>query len=389
MSTVWKTIAGFRDRTCGWSLNRQRWMRQYVCAFRLLLLSQAACLALGLWIECQLVNSLDAVKSETALDVPTPDENSHAVADSNVARTFDVSAAAMKIMGFLWIAALQAAAAYLVLSGVFTEAARTQLAATGESLKRQKDLLRTRDAVIFGLAKLAESRDPETGNHLERIVLYSTRLAAALQRHPSYRSDVTSTFVKLIGISAALHDIGKVGVRDSVLLKPERLNRSERASMELHAEIGGKCIRDIEVRLGSSNFLQMASQIALSHHERWDGTGYPKGLSGNDIPLAARIVAVCDVYDALSARRIYKSRLPHEQCIQLIRDGAGSHFDPEIVEAFLKIHSEFREIASRYAVPAAKQETCETDLASEEPEVFVPVTDTELIPAYSAELLPS
>ena len=136
------------------------------------------------------------------------------------------------------------------------------------SLERYSDLLRTRDAVIFGLARLAESRDPETGDHLERVALYATRLASALRRDPRYRGQLTSSFVKLIGISSALHDIGKVGVEDSILLKPGELEEAERRMMQLHAEIGGKCVCEIESRLGRSNFLQMAREIAFCHHER-------------------------------------------------------------------------------------------------------------------------
>ncbi len=115
--------------------------------------------------------------------------------------------------------------------------------------------------------------------------------------------------------------------------------------MQLHATIGGQCVRDIEARLGNSNFLQMAREIALCHHERWDGTGYPKRLAGNKIPLAARIVAIADVYDALSNRRVYKEAFPHEKCVEIIKDGAGKSFDPEIVAVFLELQSEFREIA--------------------------------------------
>jgi HD-GYP domain-containing protein (c-di-GMP phosphodiesterase class II) len=189
------------------------------------------------------------------------------------------------------------------------------------------------------------------------LPLYSTRLATALQWRSGYHSRINSTFVRLIGISAALHDIGKVGVEDSVLLKPGPLTKTERVLMESHAEIGGKCIRDIELRLGSSNFLQMAREIAISHHERWDGGGYPRALCGEEIPLSARIVAVCDVYDALSTRRVYKAGLAHEKCVEIIREGAGSQFDPEIVHAFQDIQEEFREIALHYVDSAEERPT--------------------------------
>ena len=250
-------------------------------------------------------------------------------------------------IAFLWITTLQAVVAYLVLSRVRTEVSRKENLAVDESFRRRNDLVRTRDAVIFGLAKLAESRDPETGNHLERISLYSTQMAKALRHHPRYRDQVPVSFVKLIGISSALHDIGKVGIQDSVLLKPGKLTEQEMCQMQRHSEIGGRCVRDIELRLGGSNFLQMARQIALAHHERWDGSGYPNGLIGESIPLAARIVAIADVYDALTSKRVYKKAYSHERSVAMIREGAGSQFDAGLVDVFLRIQNEFRDIARR------------------------------------------
>ena len=214
-------------------------------------------------------------------------------------------------------------------------------------------MLRTRDAVIFGLAKLAESRDPETGDHLERISLYTTRLATALRPYPKYQRIVTPTFIRLLGISSVLHDIGKVGLEDTVLLKPGRLTEAERKQMQQHTLVAGDCLKEIEQRLGASNFLQTAREIALHHHERWDGTGYPTGLAGEAIPLVARIVSIADVYDALRSKRVYKDAFPHEDCVRAIRDGAGTQFDPHLVEVFLEIESEFGAIARRFANEAA------------------------------------
>ena len=236
------------------------------------------------------------------------------------------------------------------------------------SLQRYNDLLRTRDAVIFGLAKLTESRDRATGNHLERIAVYSTRLAIALRRNPCYRRELTSAFVKLIGISSALHDIGKVGIEDSILLKPGELEERERLVMETHAVIGGKFIREIESQLGRSNFLQIAREIAFCHHERWDGSGYPKGLAGEEIPLAARIVAVVNVYDALATRRVYKAAFPHRKCVELIRAEAGKQFDPAIVDAFLEVEAEFQGIAQRCR-DAGEAELGGNDLSQRKAEV--------------------
>lgn len=170
---------------------------------------------------------------------------------------------------------------------------------------------------------------------------------------PRYREVVTPAFIRLIGISSALHDIGKVGIEDAVLLKPGKLDTDERSRMQCHAAVGGECIRQIELRLGSSNFLQMAREIAYYHHERWDGEGYPTGLKETDIPLAARIVAVADVYDALSVRRVYKEAFPHEKCVNIIREQAGKQFDPSLVEVFLKIEAEFADIARRFSNEAA------------------------------------
>jgi len=263
--------------------------------------------------------------------------------------TKDVSVTAIRAMTFFWIAALQAVVAYLVLTRDQEETSREQTRAAHVSLERYNDLLRTRDAVIFGLAKLTESRDSNTGNHLERISLYSTRLASALRRNPHYHRRMTPQFVELIGISSSLHDIGKVAIADAILLKPGILEKHERLMMQLHSVIGGKCVRDIESRLGKSNFLQMAREIIFGHHERWDGTGYPEGLAGEEIPLAARIVAVADVYDALSTQRVYKEAIPHERCVQIIKEGAGTYFDPAIVSAFLEIEPEFQKIAREFA----------------------------------------
>lgn len=206
--------------------------------------------------------------------------------------------------------------------------------------------------MIFGLAKLAESRDNETGEHVERISLYCQRLAAAMRRRPEYRDVVTPAFMRLIEASSVLHDIGKVGIADAILHKPAALTSLERTEVQKHPVIGGDCLAEIERHLGASNFLQMAREIALFHHERWDGTGYPAGLKGEDIPLAARIVAIADNYDALVSRRPYKEPYTHETSVDLIRNGSGTQFDPKLVEIFLEIEADFRDIARQYAAAA-------------------------------------
>lgn len=304
--------------------------------------TQAFCLAAGLWIQQQFLTALDRSAAE-------PQQASTAVG-SDVWSFAGESRLAAHGLAFLWIAGLQAGMAWLVMSRMHVEQERLHSLSQEESLLRAREVLRTRDAVIFGLAKLAESRDPETGHHLERIALYSTRLATAMRRHSKFRNVVTRSFVNSIGISSALHDIGKVGVEDSVLLKPGPLTPEEYHRIQQHTVLGGECIRQIQRRVGDPMFLELSREIALHHHERWDGEGYPQGLAGEEIPLSARIVAVADVYDALSVRRVYKDPYSHEVCVEKIRKEAGQHFDPDIVDVFLSIHQQFEEIASRFAV---------------------------------------
>ena len=186
--------------------------------------------------------------------------------------------------------------------------------------ERERQIVRTQNAVIFGLAKLAESRDNDTGEHLDRIRSYVMILSEDLRA----RIDgVDDEFVSTIALASSLHDVGKVGIPDSILLKPGRLSKEEREVMELHTLIGGECLEAIQSRLGDDNvFMQIAKQIAYYHHERWDGKGYPHGLSGEDIPLVARIVAVADVYDALTSKRPYKKPLSHLESKGIILAGS-------------------------------------------------------------------
>jgi putative two-component system response regulator len=208
-------------------------------------------------------------------------------------------------------------------------------------------LVCTQQAVMFGLAHLAECRDPATGQHLRRMKHLARELAEAVRNHPKYRSLVTLEFLKQIEISAMLHDIGKVGISDEILMKPGKLTPDERREMEQHPLISSQCLRRIEEKLGPANFLEMAHEIALYHHERWDGRGYPFGRRGEAIPLSARIVAIADVYDALVSERVYKPAFPHDQCVAMIRQGAGSQFDPELVEIFLGIEGRFADVSQR------------------------------------------
>ena len=209
--------------------------------------------------------------------------------------------------------------------------------------------LETRDLAIFALAKLAESRDSETGHHLERVQWYSRALAQRLASHPKFRHQVDAEFVRLIFLTSPLHDIGKVGIPDGVLRKPGRLTPEEIQIMRTHPNIGAQTLDAALAKFPEARFLQIARDITATHHERWNGCGYPAGLKGEAIPLCGRIVALADVYDALTSRRCYKEPLPHEHAKQLILDESGKHFDPAIVNAFLIAEQEFLRIFDRFA----------------------------------------
>ena len=212
---------------------------------------------------------------------------------------------------------------------------------------RSRALAKTQEAVILGLAKLSESRDNDTGQHLERIGAYVTILA----RNLSKLTIVSDSLIEYIGFASSLHDIGKVGVPDRVLLKPGPLTPDERAMIEVHPRIGQECLQAIGRQLGEDNFLGLATEICAYHHEKWDGTGYPHRLAGTDIPLSARIVALADVYDALRSRRPYKDPMSHTQARLIIAEGSGTHFDPQVVEAFLMTEPEFEELSNTYSQP--------------------------------------
>ncbi|WP_200761242.1 HD-GYP domain-containing protein [Poriferisphaera corsica] len=208
--------------------------------------------------------------------------------------------------------------------------------------ERTKALIRSRDAVIFGLAKLAESRDDETGQHLERICSYVKVLASDLMESDG---KICGLDLEVFANTAALHDIGKVAVPDKILLKPGKLSKKEREQIMDHPGAGGDTLMMIKRKWGDDPFLITASQIAYAHHEKWDGTGYPFGLKEEEIPLAARIVAVADVYDALRTKRPYKDEMPHEVVVKYIVEQSGSHFDPRIVEIMVQHEKVFKIIS--------------------------------------------
>lgn len=216
--------------------------------------------------------------------------------------------------------------------------------------KRTRTLKDTQEATIVILASLVETRDNETGNHIRRTQYYVRALARQLQSHPAFARHLTDHQIDILFKSAPLHDIGKVGIPDDILLKPDRLDPEQFEIMKTHPTLGFSAIENAERQLGMSvEFLACAKEIALSHHEKWDGSGYPQQLAGNSIPIPARLMAVADVYDALTTQRAYKDAMSHDEAITTIMEGRGAHFDPDVVDAFAEITGEFKNIADRYA----------------------------------------
>ena len=216
--------------------------------------------------------------------------------------------------------------------------------------RRTRQVAAIQDVTIQAMASLAETRDNETGNHIRRTQHYVRCLALALREHPRFREFLTEPHVEALFKSAPLHDIGKIGIPDRILLKPGRLTEEEFEIMKTHTTLGREAIEQAELRLGASvDFLRFAKEIAYGHQEKWDGSGYPLGLAGDAIPISARLMAVADVYDALISRRVYKAPMPHEQAAAIIRQGRGAHFDPDIVEAFERCEAQFQAIAARFA----------------------------------------
>ena len=211
-------------------------------------------------------------------------------------------------------------------------------------LDSYKNVQIARNATILGLAKLAEYRDADTGAHLERIREYSKVLAIELSKNPSYSGYITQDYIDDIYNSSILHDIGKVGVPDSILLKPGRLTHDEFEIVKRHSSLGGDALKAVESKIEGQSFLSLGKEIAYYHHEKWDGSGYPQGLKGQQIPLSARIVALADVYDALTSKRVYKEAYSHEKAMEIIVNDREKHFDPDVVDAFVVLLDEFRRI---------------------------------------------
>ena len=215
--------------------------------------------------------------------------------------------------------------------------------------ERTRRLALVQAVTIEGLATLAEYRDPETGGHIKRTQNYVKVLAKKLKEHPRFRDGLNDEIIELLYMPAPLHDVGKVGVPDHILLKADKLTDDEFGEMKKHTNYGHDALWVTEQKLGDDSFLRHAREIAYTHQEKWDGSGYPSGLKGDEIPISGRLMALADVYDALISKRIYKPPFPHEKAVEIIVEGKGKHFDPDIVDAFVELENTFRNIALSFA----------------------------------------
>ncbi len=219
-----------------------------------------------------------------------------------------------------------------------------------ESLLPAPDASNCLAVVVFAMATLAETRDSDTGNHILRVQRYVKTLAQRLQAHPRFSAVLTDAYLAQLFQAVPLYDMGTIGIPDRILLKPSRLTPAEYGIMKTHTTLAHQAIESAEKVLGcSSPFLQTVKELAYSHQEKWDGSGYPQGLGEERIPVSARLMAIADVYDALISNKVYKDGVLHEQAVGIIFQGRASHFDPDMVDAFIEIQDEFAAIAQRYA----------------------------------------
>ena len=219
-----------------------------------------------------------------------------------------------------------------------------------EVARRMAENQLIQDISILALARLAETRDPETGNHLRRTQEYVRSLAQSLRQHPRFAHFLDDKTINSLAKSAPLHDIGKVGIPDHILLKPGPLTPEEWVIMRTHAKLGSDAIAQAELDAAEQvEFLALAKEIAHHHHEKWNGSGYPDGLAGDAIPIAARLMALADVFDALICKRVYKAAMSFDQALEIITGDSGTHFDPDIVRAFTDNFDRFKAIADAYA----------------------------------------
>jgi putative two-component system response regulator len=212
-------------------------------------------------------------------------------------------------------------------------------------LKRTLELNLTQEVSIDAMANLSEYRDQETGKHIQRTKMYVKLLAERMITRPEFEGQLNYEFIDSLYLSAPLHDIGKIGIRDSILMKKGKLTDKEFEEMKQHTVIGFNAIKTASLKLGKNSFLKSAMELTLHHHEKWDGTGYPDGLKKTSIPLSCRIMAIGDVYDALISKRPYKPPFSHNEAVQIIVESGGTHFDPVIVSVFQEINEDFHKIA--------------------------------------------
>jgi PAS domain S-box-containing protein len=278
------------------------------------------------------------------------DENQGRYIESEVPRPRKDGTVAYTYASYSWIRnTSEDVVAYSITEKDLTERVHLEhkLKNSLDQLKDSSDQLKeTQSAAILGFARLTEYRDKNTGKHLKRIREYTKVLATSLRGRKDYREYISDRYMEDLCLSSILHDVGKVAIEDSILLKPGKLTTREFARIKEHARLGGDALNDVDQEVKRESFLTLGKEIAYYHHERWDGTGYPGGLAGNKIPLSARIVALADVYDALTSDRPYKSAMSHEDALAFIVEGRGTQFDPDIVDAFLQNQEAFRSIRS-------------------------------------------
>jgi putative two-component system response regulator len=225
-----------------------------------------------------------------------------------------------------------------------------------EVVRRTREIRTIQDVAMVAMGSLAETRDNETGNHIRRTQSYMGALGEKIKDHPRFKANFSDETIDLFKKSAPLHDIGKVGIPDNILMKPGKLSPAEFEVMKTHTTLGRDAIIAAERLLDTpASFLRHAREIAWCHHEKWDGTGYPRGLREEEIPVSARLMALADVYDALISRRAYKPAFTHDTAVSIIQEGAGKHFDPDIAAAFLDVSDRFKEIASMNGDPGGTE----------------------------------
>ncbi len=242
---------------------------------------------------------------------------------------------------FNWILRLGIYSMIALLIGFFSDYYRNEF---DTSIKKDQELSEAQIATIFSMVKLAEFRDNDTGGHIERVAASCKCLAQKLRFLPGYKEYINDDYIDNIFKASPLHDIGKVGIPDSILLKPGKLTDHEFSIMKTHTTLGYDTLLEVYKQYPHNRFLKLGINIVRYHHEKWNGTGYPIGLSGRQIPLSARIMAIVDVYDALRSKRVYKDPYSHEESIEIIRQGMGEDFDPDITSVFLENESEFKKI---------------------------------------------